>query len=134
MSDKDSFFLNSQSTFNTIEMNQQDLIHKAYENFNKRNIDEVFTTMNPGVHWPKAFEGDFVKGYDEVRAYWTRQWSEINPEVNPVGFKSLGDGRLEVDVHQIVKSLDGEVLFDGNVTHVYTFENGLIDNMKIGAN
>lgn len=115
-------------------MDQHELIYKAYENFNKRNIDEVFTTMNPDVHWPKAFEGDFVKGFDEVRAYWTRQWSEIDPEVTPFGFRLLDDGRLEVDVHQIVKSLDGEVMFEGNVKHVYTFGNGLIDSMEIGVN
>lgn len=109
------------------------LIEKAYLGFNNRDIDLVFTTMNPDVHWPKAFEGGYVTGYDEVRKYWTRQWSEINPHVEPRSITERPDGKYEVAVAQLVKDLDGNVLFDGIVKHVYTFKDNLIAGMEVEA-
>ncbi len=35
-------------------MDPQELIKKAYENFNNRNIDKVFGTMNADVDWPNG--------------------------------------------------------------------------------
>ena len=64
----------------------EDLIKKAYSAFNARDIDTALSTMHPDVEWPKAFEGGYVSGHDEIREYWTRQWTEINPNVEPVGF------------------------------------------------
>lgn len=108
------------------------LITTAYAAFNSRDIDTALTTMRPDVRWPKAFEGDFVTGYEEIREYWTRQWSEINPKVEPVNITELPDGRLQVDVHQLVKDLSGNVLFDGVVKHIYTLKHNLIQAMEIG--
>lgn len=109
------------------------LITTAYAAFNSRDIDAALTTMRHDVRWPKAFEGDFVTGHDEIREYWTRQWGEINPKVDPVQITELPDGRLEVDVHQVVKDLAGAVIFDGTVKHIYTIEGNLIQAMEIGA-
>lgn len=109
------------------------LITTAYAAFNSRDIDTALTTMRPDVRWPKAFEGDFVTGHDAIREYWTRQWGEINPHVEPVAVTQLPDSRLEVTVHQVVKSLDGTELFNGNVKHIYTLTDGLIQAMEIGV-
>ncbi len=64
-----------------MEIYIEDLIRKAYAAFNSRNIDAALSTFHPDVEWPKAFEGGYVQGHDEIRSYWTRQWSEINPNV-----------------------------------------------------
>jgi hypothetical protein len=111
-----------------------DIIRKAYSAFNARDIDKALSTMKPDVQWSKAWEGGYISGHDEIRAYWTRQWSEINPKVEPVGFVERENGNLEIDVHQQVKDLDGNSVFDGHVTHVYTFEDGLIKTMDIEQN
>lgn len=78
----------------------EDLIKKAYAAFNARDIDTALSTMHPEVQWPKAFEGGYVSGHNEIREYWTRQWTEINPNVQPVGFNERQDGTLEIAVHQ----------------------------------
>jgi hypothetical protein len=109
----------------------QDLIEKAYYSFNSRDIDTVLTTLHPDVHWSNGWEGGYVIGHDEVRDYWTRQWKELDPNVDPVRIREREDGRIEVEVHQIVKDRQGTVLFDGMVRHIYIIENGLIKNMKI---
>jgi hypothetical protein len=107
------------------------IINRAYEGFNERDIDKVFSVMNKDVFWPKAFEGGYVEGYEAVRAYWLRQWSEINPQVKPLVITDLPDGRVEVEVHQLVKDLEGNILFDGPTNHIYTFNRGLIQQMDI---
>ena len=107
------------------------LIKQAYTAFNARDIDAVLKLMHPEVNWPNGWEGGYVKGRDEVKAYWTRQWKEVDPNVEPVSFKDKEDGQVEVQVHQIAKDMQGTILFDGMVTHVYTIENGLITNMEI---
>ena len=109
----------------------KDLIKKAYSAFNERDIDKALSTMQPNVQWSKAWEGGYISGHDEIKEYWTRQWKEINPNVEPVGFNERQNGSLEVEVHQKVKDLQGNSMFDGKVKHVYTFENGLIKTMDI---
>jgi hypothetical protein len=107
------------------------VIRKAYAAFNERDIDKALSTMQPNVQWSKAWEGGYISGHDEIKAYWTRQWGEIDPNVEPVGFNERANGSLEVTVHQKVKDLQGNSLFDGTVKHIYTFENELIKTMDI---
>ena len=109
----------------------ENLIKKAYTAFNSRDIDTALLTMHPDVQWPKAFEGGYVTGHNEIREYWTRQWTEINPNVAPVAFNEREDGTLEITVHQIVKNLQGAMIFDGIVKHVYTLQDGLLRRMDI---
>lgn len=107
------------------------LVKKAYAAFNARDIDTALSTFHSDVQWPKAFEGGYVSGHDEIRIYWTRQWSEINPNVEPTGFNERQNGALEVTVHQIVKDLQGDLLFDGVVKHIYTIQDDLLQRMDI---
>src|ERR1700749_656531 len=110
--------------------NTQMLIAEAYSAFNQRNIDAALALMSENVSWPKASEGGRVIGKEEIRAYWTRQWLEFDPHVEPIEI-IYGGGKTEVRVHQLVKSLGGEVLSDSEVWHVYTVANGLIERMDI---
>ena len=109
----------------------QDLIKNAYLAFNARDIDTVFLALHPNVRWSNGWEGGYVIGHDEVRNYWTRQWKELDPKVEPVDFEEREDGKIEVEVHQLVKDLQGDVLFEGKVKHIYTIKDGLIENMDI---
>jgi hypothetical protein len=109
----------------------QDLIKKAYSAFNTRDIDTVLLALHPEVRWSNGWEGGYVNGHEEVRSYWTRQWKELDPIVEPVSIKEKQNREIEVVVHQIVKDLQGNILFDGTVKHIYTIENGLIKNMEI---
>ena len=109
----------------------EDLLKKAYAAFNARDIEAALATMHPAIEWPKAFEGGYVRGHAEIRSYWTRQWAEINPRVEPIKFTERPDGTIEVAVQQLVKNLAGEVLVDGVVKHVYRVQAGLLRKMDI---
>jgi len=109
----------------------KDLIKKAYSAFNSRDIDTALSTFHPNIEWPKAFEGGYVSGHSEIREYWTRQWTEINPHVQPLEFNERQDGTIEITVHQKVKDLQDDTIFDGIVKHIYTLQNGLLRRMDI---
>ena len=108
-----------------------ELLRAAYAAFNARDIDAALALMTPDVAWPKAFKGGFVRGSQEVRAYWTDQWREIDPHVEPVSFYSEEIGRILVDVHQVVRDLAGAVLADEHVGHRFTLEYNLIQAMEV---
>ena len=108
-----------------------DLLAQAYAAFNARDVDAALATMHPDVVWPNGMEGGNVHGHDGVRAYWLRQWTLIDPHVEPRGFATDQSGRTVVQVHQVVRNLAGEVVKDEIVLHAYTIENGRITSMEI---
>jgi hypothetical protein len=112
--------------------NTQTLIAQAYSAFNQRDMDGALALMSENVSWPRASEGGRAVGKEEVRAYWTRQWQEFDPHVEPLEVIDREGGKTEVRVHQLVKNLGGEVLSDSEVLHVYTIVDGLIERMDIG--
>ena len=114
-----------------MEKQIHDLIKKAYSAFNARDIDKALSTFHPDVQWPKAFEGGYISGHDDIREYWTRQWTEINPHVEPIGFNERQNGTVEVTVHQMVKDIQGNLVFDGTVKHIYTIQDNLLRRMDI---
>jgi len=109
------------------------LIEQAYTSFNKRDIDGALALMTPDVSWPKASEGGKVIGKEGIRAYWTRQWGEFDPHVEPVAITEEDGGKVRVRVHQLVRSLRGDVLADSEVVHIFTVNSGLIAAMDLGG-
>lgn len=111
--------------------NTQNLLAQVYSAFNRRDIDSALAFMNEQVSWPKASEGGRVIGKNEIRSYWSRQWKEFDPHVEPLEIIDRPNGITEVRVHQLVKGLDGRILADSEVWHVYTIANGLIERMDL---
>jgi ketosteroid isomerase-like protein len=112
-------------------LTEEELLRRAYEAFNARDIDRALELMHPDVDWPNGMEGGRERGHAAVRAYWTRQFGVIDSRVEPEGFETNGEGRIVADVRQVVRALDGAVLSDGRVRHAYTFRDGLVARMDI---
>jgi ketosteroid isomerase-like protein len=102
-----------------------------YAAFNARDIDAVLEHMTADVDWPNAWEGGRVHGHEGVRDYWTRQWSTIDPIVEPLSVLTRPDGSVAVEVHQAGRTLDGELLGQARVLHIYVFRDGLIAAMDV---
>jgi hypothetical protein len=112
--------------------NTQALIAQAYAAFNRRDVEAALAVMSENVDWPRASEGGRVVGKEAIRAYWTRQWAEFDPHVEPIEVTDRDAGRTEVKVHQLVKNRNGDILSDQTLLHVFTIANGLIERMDIG--
>ena len=87
--------------------------------------------MHKDVTWANGMEGGHVQGRDGVRSYWTREWAIVDPHVEPVEFSNGPDGETIVEVHQIVHDLDGNLLADKMVGHVFRIENQLVNRFDI---
>jgi hypothetical protein len=110
---------------------ERDLLISVYQFFNQRNVDSILALMHADVVWPNGMEGGWIHGREGVRAYWTRQWTLVDPHVEPVRFEADQSGRVVVHVHQVVRDLSGAVILDRPVQHVYLIVDGLIRNMEI---
>ncbi|MEK6251383.1 MAG: nuclear transport factor 2 family protein [Actinomycetota bacterium] len=89
-------------------MDEEELLRQAYAAFNARDVDAVLALMHPDVDWPNAMEGRREHGHAAVKEYWTRQFGLIDSHVEPTGFSPDDEGRVVVDVRQVVRDLDGE--------------------------
>ncbi|MDJ1469115.1 nuclear transport factor 2 family protein [Xanthocytophaga flava] len=123
--------MQSDSSQLPITSEEKQLILAAYQAFNARNVDTALTLMTPDVHWPNGMEGGYVYGPAEVKSYWLRQWTMINPTVQPSSIHKDNTGRIVVEVHQVVKDLSGNLLQDKMLYHLYTLTEGLIKHMEI---
>jgi ketosteroid isomerase-like protein len=108
-----------------------ELLQRVYAAFNRREIENVLAHMHPDVDWPNGMEGGRELGKDAVRAYWRRQFEILDPRVEPQGFAAEPDGRIAVDVHQVVHDKAGKLLVDQSIQHVYEIRSGLIVSMEI---
>ena len=110
----------------------QQFLQNLYNAFNKREIETIISLMRPDVKWANGLEGGFVHGRDAVREYWTKQFEDIQPELETLKFETDENNRNVVTVHQIIKDLQGNVLADMEVRQIFTIENGLISLYEIG--
>lgn len=108
-----------------------DFLKRLYTQFNRREIEAVLAAMHKDVIWANGMEGGHVYGRESVRSYWTRQWATLDPHVEPVNFSNGSDGEIIVEVHQIVRDLDGNLIADKMVGHVFRIENNLVIRFDI---
>src|ERR1700759_3029801 len=112
-------------------MDTQALISQAYAAFNRRDVEGTLSQMTEAGSWPKASEGGRVVGKQAIREYWTRQWADFDPVLEVLEVVNREDGKTGVQVHQLVKNREGDVLSDTQLWHVYTIQNNLIERMDI---
>jgi len=113
-------------------MNNLDLFFKTlYNNFNDRKIDLVLQNMTANVKWANGMEGGYVYGHDGVKEYWTRQFSMISSNVTPLDIDTEND-LVKIKVHQIVHDLNGKLLADEFVYHIFHLKENKIAEFDIG--
>jgi ketosteroid isomerase-like protein len=121
----------AEATAPAVPDDEEALLRRAYAAFNARDIAAAVALMDPRVDWPNGMEGGRVRGRAAVRRYWRRQFAALDSRVEPERVTRGTDGRLAVDVHQVVRDLAGNVVDDQKVQHVYRFRGGLVVHMEI---
>ncbi len=111
-------------------MESKVLLNKLYCEFNDRNLEFLLENLTVDADWPKGMTGERAIGHEAIRAYWTNQWTEINSEVTPISYRIV-DGQVIVEVHQLIKSMEGATISDSVVYHSYSFIGGRISRMDI---
>jgi ketosteroid isomerase-like protein len=106
-------------------------VERLYDRFNARDMEALLAVMHEDVVWANGMEGGHLVGRDAVRQYWSRQWTLIDPRVDPAAITTGPDGEVIVEVHQHVCDLDGRVLADRMIGHIFRLEGGLIRRFDI---
>ena len=113
-------------------------LKRLYDRFNARDIDGVLVALADDVAWANGMEGGHVQGHEGLRDYWTRQWSMVDPHVEPVRFHRTADGAIVAEVLQTVFDLEGNPLQgqthglkDKTVGHVFRFRAGKVTHFDI---
>jgi ketosteroid isomerase-like protein len=107
------------------------LIKSGYGAFNRRDVDGALAAMAPDVDWENGLEGGRLHGHREVRAYWMRQWEQLDVFAAPRAFTVDDEGRVVVLVDQQVRRADGALVSAGEIHHVLTMRDGLVARMDI---
>jgi hypothetical protein len=107
-------------------------LRQVYDRFNAREMETVLAAMHEDVVWANGMDGGYVFGREEVRKYWTRQWAMVNPRVEPIAFSTGPKGESVLRVHQVVRDLNGNLLVDQEVEHIFSIEDNLIKRFDIG--
>jgi nuclear transport factor 2 (NTF2) superfamily protein len=115
---------------NVLMAAKHDLLRLLYEAFNARNIERALSGMHPEVVWANGLEGGTVEGRSAVRDYWTRQWQQIDPRVEPQRFEGDND-EVVVEVRQVVRDREGHLIAERTVRHFFRFEDGLVKVFEI---
>ena len=111
--------------------NDEKFFRNLYAQFNARYMEAVLASMHEDVEWANGMEGGHVHGREGVREYWTRQWSILDPHVDPVEFSHGPNGETIIEVHQVVHDKAGQLLADRRVGHIFRLEEGLIRRFDI---
>jgi ketosteroid isomerase-like protein len=115
-----------------------ELLKRLYDRFNARDIDGVPVALAEDVAWANGMDGGYVHGHEGLRDYWTRQWSMVDPHVEPVSFHRAEDGAIVAEVLQTVFDLEGNTLQgqthglkDKTVRHVFRLRDGKVTRFDI---
>lgn len=104
---------------------------ELYQHFNEHEIEPVIGQMTEDVKWANGMEGGYVYGHEGVRVYWTRQFALISSKVSPLEI-SEDNGVIKIKVKQVVHDLDGKLLADETVYHIFHLRDGKIAQFDIG--
>jgi len=108
-----------------------ELLKRLYDRFNARDTEALLAAMHEDVVWANGMDGGHVHGREGVRRYWTRQWAMVDPHVEPLEFSTGLEGEIVIEVHQVVRDLNGNLLADKRVGHVFRIEEGLVRRFDI---
>ena len=104
--------------------------NRIYELFNLRQDAGAVRFLHPQVEWPTGSDGGYVRGRNAVRDLWRRQWKSIDPEITPMAVVVGGD-QVFVRVREVIRDLEGKLISDSLLEHVYHLRDGLFDRMEI---
>ena len=109
----------------------ENFFQDLYKDFNDRKIDLVISKMTGDVKWANGMDGGYVHGHDAVKDYWTRQFTMVSSKVSPLEIEA-GKDIVKIKVHQVVHDLNGNLLADESVYHLFHLQENKIAVFEIG--
>lgn len=109
----------------------QALVGRLYDANQRRDLEAFRALVAPQLEWPDVTRGGVLTSPEAVGDYWAYNDSIIRVEITPVEIHVTEDGRIVVDVNQVVWNRSGKLWSDLCVRHCYTLRDGLFWRMDI---
>ena len=108
-----------------------EFLKDVYNRFNARDMETVLAAMHENVMWANGMEGGHVQAATgcAITGHANGPWSI--PTSNRSDFPKGPQDEVIVEVHQVVHDLNGGLLMDQMVGHIFTIEDGLIRRFDI---
>lgn len=98
-----------------------DLLRRGYAAFNRHDVETALEHFDPEIEWPDMLAGRTLRGRDQVREHWLRQFALVRSAVEPQEAAHGGElAALFVD--QRVTELASGRKQSGRVVHLWAFE------------
>ena len=117
-------------TNDAVGSGREHLIQALYDAHHRRDIEQALSLLTDDVSWPDVAGGRTLHGHEQARRYWTDQFATIEPDVTPLEIVVTGD-TARVRVHQVVHDKSGNLLHEGTVVHVFTFDADRVSAMRV---
>ena len=106
------------------------LVRAAYAAYDAQDAERLLALVHDDVDWPDD-EGGRLRGKESLRGYWDEQWSRVRVHDDPREVVPLDDGRVRVELDQVVRDLDGAELSRGGRTHVLHLRDGRLQRLDV---
>jgi uncharacterized protein len=121
-----------------VELTKTDLVRRAFDAFNRRNLEEALMVLDPGVefHVPTAElanDGRPYRGHDGIRKYYddvARVWEEL--EVAPSEYREVDDHVLALG--RVYGRGEGGYIQDSPTQWVFEVNEGAIVSVRVFTN
>ncbi len=107
------------------------LLTRLFEAYNRGDFATFSAGLHEDVDWPDQTRGGRLVGHAALRDYWDTNRQFIQIEVNPLAFVLEDDGRVRVEVNQVVRGLTGAAWSDIQVRQYYTLREGQVSRMDV---
>lgn len=107
------------------------LLTQLIEAYNRHDFETFAAGLREDVNWPDQTRGGRLEGHAALRDYWNANSQSIRVEVTPIAFAALDDGRIRVDLNQVVRGVTGSLWSDIQVRQYYTLRDGQVSRMDI---
>ena len=107
------------------------LVRDAYRRFNKSDITALLDLLDPDVELPDPLSGRKLRGVDEAREYWEREFALVEPTLLVSEIVEIGDALLVVVFQELYDRESGKLLGHGvTAVHRVTFRGDRIASIE----
>lgn len=107
------------------------LLIQLFEAYNRGDFPAFAAGLRDDVDWPDQIHGGRLIGPAAIKDYWDANAQLIKVEINPIAFALEADGRVRVEVNQVVRGLTGSLWSDIQVRQYYTLHDGQVSRMDV---
>lgn len=101
-------------------------LHRAIED---HDIEALVALFHPEARIPDSLDQGLLVGHQEIRAYFLRQFAEMQVGATLLWVHPLPDDRADAIIHVTVHNPQGDFRWEGQVAASYRLDQGLIAEM-----